>query len=253
MFLIVFATLRGPSAGWQSPVVLSAFAIAVVLVPLFLHRSANHPEPLFDPRLFRVRSFAVSNIAVSLSSVGAFTSWVLWPIFLINVWDYSVWAVGLSVLVSPIIAGISAILSGRWADERGFRGILALAAAIATAGQLWALLFLDAEVRFWFAFFPVTVLFGLGMGPLASLLNAVALRDIEPNAISTANGVHQALRYAVGGMGTALALAVLNGTHEVARYNVMWLILGLAQLAVIPLMLWGYPSSPRRGSAADEA
>jgi len=244
VFLVVFATLRGPSFGWRSPTVLGGFIVAGLLLPLFLRRSARHPEPLFDPRLFQVRSFAVSNIAVSLSMVGAFTSWVLWPIFLINVWHYSIWGVGLAFLVSPLISGVVAILGGRWADERGFRAILALSAAIAAMGQLWALLFLDTEVRFWFAFFPVTVLFGLGMGPLASLLNAAALRDIPVGSISTANGVHQALRYAVGGMGTALALAVLNGTHEVARYNTMWLILGVAQLLVVPLMALAYPDRP---------
>ena len=241
VFLVVYATLRGPSAGWSSPTIAGAFALAAVLLPLFVVRSLRHPEPLFDPRLFRIRSFAVANVAVSLSMVGAFTSWVLWPIFLLNVWGYGVWSVGLAFLVSPIVSGAVAVAGGRWADRHGYRGIMALAALLATLGHAWAWLFLDERVRFWFAFFPVTVLFGLGMGILASLLNAASLRDIASRSIATANGVHQALRYSVGGMGTALALAVLNGTHEVWRYDVMWLILGLAQLAVIPLMAFGYP------------
>ena len=251
MFLIVYATLRGPSAGWGTPTVAGGFVAAIVLIPLFLRRSARHPEPLFDPRLFEVRSFAVSNLAVGLSMVGAFTSWVLWPIFLINVWGYSVWGVGLAFLISPIVSGLVAILGGRWADAHGFRGIMTSAAAVATLGHLWALAFLDEQVRFWFAFFPVTVFFGFGMGILASLLNAAALRDIASNAIATANGVHQALRYAVGGMGTALALAVLNGAHDVWRYDTMWLILGIAQLLVVPLMLFGYPD--RAGESSDVA
>jgi MFS family permease len=241
VFLVVYATLRGPSAGWSSPVVIAAFVASVVLVPLFLVRSARHPEPLFDPRMFRIRSFAVANIAVSFSMVGAFTSWVLWPIYLINVWHYSVWGVGLAFLVSPVISGLVAILGGRWADTHGFRAIMAIAAGVASLGHLWALLFLGSDVRFWFSFFPITVLFGLGMGILASMLNAAALRDIESKAIATANGVHQSLRYAVGGMGTALALAVLNGHHDIWRYKTMWLILGAAQLLVVPLMALAYP------------
>ncbi len=242
VFLVVYATLRGPGAGWGSPTIVGAFIAAALLLPVFLLRSARHPEPLFDPRLFRIRSFAVSNLAVSLSMVGAFTSWVLWPIYLLNVWEYSVWGVGLAFLVSPIVSGAVAVLGGRWADGHGYRGIMAVAALFATLGHGWALVVLDERVRFWFAFFPVTVFFGLGMGILASLLNAAALRDIAANAIATANGVHQALRYAVGGMGTAVALAVLNGQHDVWRYDVMWAILGAAQLLVVPLMLIGYPA-----------
>ncbi len=241
VFLVVFATLRGPVSGWGSPLIVGAFAAAVMLVPAFVLRSARHPEPLFDPHLFRVRSFAVANIAVGLSMVGAFTSWVLWPIYLINVWGYSVWGVGMAFLVSPMVSGTVAVFGGRWADSHGFRGIMAAAASAATLAQLWAFIMLDERVRFWIAFFPVTVLFGLGMGILASLLNAAALRDIEPRAIATANGVHQALRYAFGGMGAALALAVLNGQHDVWRYDVMWVILGAAQLIVVPLMILAYP------------
>ncbi|MCP5026951.1 MAG: hypothetical protein GY929_11775 [Actinomycetia bacterium] len=79
---------------------------------------------------------------------------------------------------------------------------------------------------------------------LASLLNVAALKDIDAASIATANGVHQALRYAIGGMGVALALAVLNGSHDVWRYDTMWVVLGIAQIAVVPLMLFGYPREP---------
>jgi len=250
VFLVMFATLRGPSVGWGSPLIIASFAVAAVLLPALVARSARHPEPLFDPRLFHIRSFAVANIAVALSMVGAFTSWVLWPIFLINVWHYSVLSVGLAFLVSPLLSGLVAILGGRWADAHGFRRIMAAAAALATAGHVWAFVMLDTEVRFWIAFFPVTVFFGLGMGILASLLNAAALRDIAGDAIATANGIHQALRYAFGGMGTALALAVLNQRHDIWRYNTMWLILGLAQVSVIPLMLFAYPRERADAEAA---
>lgn len=242
VFLVVFATLRGPTSGWASPAVVAGFVGAVVLLPLFLWRSARHPEPLFDPRLFRIRSFAVSNVAVSLSMMGAFTSWALWPIFLINVWGYGAWGVGLAFLVAPVLSGVVAVIGGRWADRHGYVGILTLAALVVSCAHGWAFFVLDGDVRFWLSFFPVTVFFGVGMGVLASLLNAAALRDIESRAIATANGVHQALRYAVGGIGVALALAVLGGRHDVWRYDTMWLILGLAQLAVVPLVLFAYPN-----------
>ncbi len=42
---------------------------------------------------------------------------------------------------------------------------------------------------------------------------------------------------------------MLNGQHDVWRYDVMWVILGLAQLMVVPLMAFGYPVHP--GSTDD--
>ena len=241
VFLIVLATLQGRHWGWGSVNTLACFICAAVLLPLFLWRSARHDEPLFDPRLFRVRSFAVANLAVSLTMVGAFTSWFLWPQYLVGVWDYSLWAVGLAFTPAPIISAVMAVLGGRWADKHGFRGMMALASVIATGGHLWLLFFLDENVRFWFSFFPATVFFGLGMGVLASHLNSAALADIEPAAIATANGVHQSLRYSVGGIGVAVAIAVLGGAHEVHLYNWLWLLLGGLQALCLPLMGFAYP------------
>ena len=241
VFLVVLATLQGRDWGWGSTGTLACFVGAAVLLPLFLWRSAGHDEPLFDPRLFRVRSFAVANVAVSLAMMGAFTSWFLWPQYLVGVWDYSLWAVGLAFTPAPIISAVMAVLGGRWADKHGFRGMMALASAIATGGHLWLLFFLDDNVRFWFAFFPATVCFGLGMGVLASHLNSAALVDIEPAALATANGVHQSLRYSVGGIGVAIAIAVLGGNHEVHLYNWLWLLLGGLQALCIPLMGFAYP------------
>ena len=102
-------------------------------------------------------------------------------------------------------------------------------------------LFLDEEVEFWFAFFPASVMFGFGMGILASQLNSAALRDIPPESTATANGIHQSLRYAVGGMGVAVAITILNGQHDIARYDLMWLLLGVSMLIVAPLMWFLYP------------
>ena len=80
------------------------------------------------------------------------------------------------------------------------------------------------------------------MGVLASQLTGAVLRDIEPGSIATANGIHQSLRYAAGGMGVAAAITVLNGTQEVARYDALWLTLGALQFLVAPLMWFLYPA-----------
>jgi len=244
VFLLVLGTLQGRSWGWLSPYTVACFAGTTLLLPLFLIRSSKHPEPLFDPGLFRIRSFTVSNVAVTFAMVGAFTSWFLWPLFLTEVWEYSKAKVGLAFTPSPVLSAVVAVLGGRWADRRGFRGIMALAALIATVGFLWLYFFLDEEVQFWFAFFPSSVMFGFGMGVLASQLNSAALRDIPPESTATANGIHQSLRYAVGGMGAATAITVLNGTHEVQRYSLMWLLLGILMFLVAPLMWFLYPKEP---------
>ena len=251
VFLLVLGTLQGRSWGWSSIATVACFVGAAALLPIFLVRSSHHPEPLFDPGLFRIRSFSVANVAVTFAMLGAFTSWFLWPLFLTEVWAYSKAKVGLAFTPSPVLSALVAVLGGRWADRHGFRGIMALASLIATAGFFWLYLFLDEDVEFWFAFFPSSVMFGFGMGILASQLNSAALRDIPPESTATANGIHQSLRYAVGGMGVAAAITILNGSHDVAKYDLMWLLLGCLMFLVAPLMWLLYPryELPRREPA----
>jgi len=241
VLFVVLATLQGGSWGWTSPQTMGCFGAAVVLLPVFVARSARHPEPLFDPRLFRIRSFAVANAVATFGMAGAFTSWFLWPVFLSGVWGYDKLTIGMSLTPSPIISAVVAVLGGRWADKHGLRGMMTLAAVIGSLGQLWLWLFLGQEVQFWFAFFPATVMFGIGMGILASHLNSAALRDVPPESMATANGVHQALRYAVGGLGVAVSIAVLGGTNEVDRYTTLWMLLAISQFAIAPLLWFGYP------------
>ena len=178
--------------------------------------------------------------------VGAFTSWFLWPTCSSPRFGSTAkYKVGLAFTPSPVLSAVVAVLGGRWADRRGFRGIMTLAALIATVGFLWLYFFLnDEECASVFAFFPSSIMFGFGMGVLASQLNSAALRDIPPESTATANGIHQSLRYAVGGMGAATAITVLNGTHEVQRYSVMWLLLGILMVLVAPLMWFLYPKEP---------
>ena len=121
---------------------------------------------------------------------------------------------------------------------------MTLASVFATAGMLWLLFFLNENVHYWFAMFPSTMLFGLGLGVLASHLNSAALADIPTASIATANGVHQSLRYGLAAVGVAVAIAVLGGTHQVHLYNWMWLLLGILQALCIPLMWFGYPRGP---------
>ena len=46
VFLLVLGTLQGRSWGWASPLTIGCFFGAIILLPLFLVRSSNHPEPL---------------------------------------------------------------------------------------------------------------------------------------------------------------------------------------------------------------
>lgn len=104
MGLLALAVVQGPEWGWADGRVLAAFAGAPVLLPAFLRHSARHPSPVVDPSLFRVRSYAVANVATLVFACGFFASILNNVLFLGGVWRYSVVRTGLAVSPGPILA-----------------------------------------------------------------------------------------------------------------------------------------------------
>ena len=87
---LVLAISEGPTWGWSSPRVVGCFAASAVLGAWFVYRSAHHPEPVLDLRLFRARSFSVANAATLLYAMGFFAMLLGNILFLTGVWHYSI-------------------------------------------------------------------------------------------------------------------------------------------------------------------
>ena len=68
---LALAIVQGNEWGWHDGRVLGAFALAVPLCPW---RARTQPVPVVDPALFRVRSFAVANLATVLFTAAFFAA-----------------------------------------------------------------------------------------------------------------------------------------------------------------------------------
>ena len=110
---LVLAISQGPDWGWTSPAVLASGGVAAVLMAAFLFRSAHHPEPVLDLRLFRSRSFTVANLATLLYAMGFFAMLLGNILFLTSVWGYSILLAGLAVTPGPLVVAVVAGSGGQ--------------------------------------------------------------------------------------------------------------------------------------------
>jgi len=87
---LLLAVVQGRDWGWTSSPTLIACLVGLALLLAFTVRSSVHPEPLFDLKLFKVRSYTVANIG-SVFFLVAFFSWlIVLPEYLQRVWGWSV-------------------------------------------------------------------------------------------------------------------------------------------------------------------
>jgi MFS family permease len=70
MFALLYAVIQGQSDGWDAPLVIAAFIVAVVFIGLFILAESRARAPMLRLDLFRNRAFTVASI---IAVVGMFS------------------------------------------------------------------------------------------------------------------------------------------------------------------------------------
>ena len=207
---LALGIVQGPRWGWMSWDTILAFAASLVLFPLFMHRNKDQSMPLVDFTLFSIPTFRTANVvSLGVSLVGS-SVWLLWPIHLATVWEYSQIQIGLAITPTPLLAGLVSIGTGRWVQTYGYRGILSVGTALLVLGNIWLIIFYGSEVHYWGRMFPGLVLYGLAMGLTFAPLNSAALADVPEQVYGRANATFLTGRAMCSAIGIAILVAIIG-------------------------------------------
>lgn len=237
---VVTAIMQGRVWGYSSPITITVAVIGVAALGLFVANSSRHPEPLLNLHLLRRRGVFVANTVNFLGSITSQPLWIVWPLFMKNVWNFSTLQVGLGVTLGPVTAGCSTLVFSRLADRIGSIGLCRLGTMLQMAAVSWHLTQLGSEVNFWFDFAPGILMYGLGWGMSIPLLNGVALEWVEEKFFAETNGLYGTLRYASGAIGTAMVFALLTTTRgiEALPYYERILAVFLVATTLSAMAMW---------------
>lgn len=243
--LLALGIVEGPTWGWLSWRVLTALAVALAMVPLFIHRSLHHPNPLIDLRLFELRTYAVASGANVFISISGMSVWLIWPLFMTNEWGYSQIAVGLAITPTPLLAGSVAIMSTRWSSGHGYRALLVSGSLILVAANVWYLTMLGSEPAYTTEMLPGLVMYGVGMGLTFAPINAAALADVAPSQYGQANAGFSTGRFLSGAIGVAGVIAALgerDAGDPLAGYDRGFAVLAVVALLAAVLLIVAWPT-----------
>ncbi len=207
---LALGIVQGPRWGWMSWETILAFAAALLLFPLFIYRNKDQVIPLVDFKLFTIPTFTTANIvSLGVSLVGS-SVWLLWPIHLASVWEYSQIQIGLAITPTPLLAGIVSIGTGWWVQTYGYRGTLLIGTGILALANMWFIFFYGSDVHYWGRMFPGLVLYGLAMGLTFAPLNSAALADVPENVYGRANATFLTGRAICSAIGIAILVAIIG-------------------------------------------
>ncbi len=236
---LVLVIVQGRVWGWTDPVILAVGMLAAVNAVLFVTSSRSSAEPLVDFGLFGVQSFTVVTLASALLATSTTAAWFLYPLFMIEAWDYSIFQVGLAMTPGPVALVVASLFSGRFADRRGYKHMLILGSVLAMVGTAWMALWLEPGRSYVFAFLPGTLCIGLGMALMLGPGNSAALRDVDLAQLGAANAVYNTARIFGGALGIAVVASIIGTAVAGQRLDELrtgWWTM-VAVMSVSPLLL----------------
>lgn len=246
---LTFAIVQGRIWGWTDGRILAIVAATIVAFVVFIRSSMTHDEPLLDLRLLRIPTFTVTTTASAVLSTSTSATWFLYPLFMTEVWDYSILQVGLAMTPGPAVLVLFAPFAGRLADAYGFKWLLVAGSTMATLGTAWMAWRLQPDEIYVRAFLPGTLGIGFGMAFMLGPANAAALRDIGSDQLGAANATYNMARMACAALGVAITAAIIGDTavgERLTSFRISWWVM-VAIMALAPiLLLLRYPGPRHR-------
>ncbi len=208
----LLALSNGQEKGWSSTYVITALALAIVGLVMFIAVESVVEHPLLPLALFRHRNFSLSMVLAVFRSVGLFGGVFLLPIFLESVVGYTTIQTGLWMMPGAAAVGLMMPIAGRLADRYGPNWLVTLGTVL-TCGSLVYYGGLDPRSSAAFIIVPQLVR-GAGLALLMAPLLAAAINSVPKNQVATASSFLNVAQRVGGSFGIAvLNTFVSNSIH----------------------------------------
>jgi EmrB/QacA subfamily drug resistance transporter len=226
---LALGIVQGPSWGWGSARIVGTFVLSVVLLILFVLRSARHPAPVFELSLFRVRSFAVANAGGFVFALGFYALLLCNVLFLTGVWGYSIVKAGVALTPGPLMAAVSAPIGGRLSDRFGQRLVAVPGGLIFAAGCLLFATRMHATSSYWADFLPATILTGFGVGLSFAGFGSAAVAELPAPRFATGGAINNTFRQIGAALGISALIAILGASKAggLSAFHRAWWLMAL--------------------------
>ena len=177
----------------------------LVLAVLFIRLELRHPDPIFEPRLFRNRALAAASGGVGLSNLAMYSLLLSVPILLDARSDTSTLEAGLVLTALSASMIVLAPAGGMMADRFGRRAPTVAGLALATVGTV-PIALAGADVTIPTLIVGLTVM-GIGLGVANPGLQTTAVESVTQQRAGMASGLYSTSRY----LGSIVGSAILAG------------------------------------------
>lgn len=209
-----FALMEGETYGWGSPVILSAFGLALLSAVLFLLAEGKGRAPLFPLGMFRNRTVSSGMAAGMAINIGLSGILFVMPLYYQQLRGLSAQSAGLALLPLTVPLVVNPIFTGRLAAKFGPRLPMTSGFILAAIGTL-ILAWSGAETGFAVTFAGL-LLFGCGVTLTIPPLMAAVVSAVSRELTGTASGALNSSRQLGATLGVAVVGSIVAGSGAFA-------------------------------------
>ncbi len=211
MGAVVLGLVEAGADGWSAPITVSAFAVGLVLLTVFVANERRVEEPILPLRLLADATRSTANASRGLVYAGMYGMFFFLGLFFQDVQGFSPLRAGLAFLPIPVSVFVASQLASRVLVDRVPRkGVMLTGIILATVSLLLGSR-ISATSSYGQIVLPL-VLLGLGSGLSFVSLTSASLAGVDPADAGAASGLINVSQQ----LGAALGLAVLVTVFDVA-------------------------------------
>jgi EmrB/QacA subfamily drug resistance transporter len=207
LFALTYALIEGNRHGWTSPEIVGLFVGAVILLVAFVVLEHRQRLPMLDLSLFRIGSFAGSNLVAMLVSLGMFGVFFFVSLYIQNILGWSPTQAGAAFLPMTLLIILVAPAAGKLSDRVGSRWLMGGGMTLVSISLLLYQR-VGLHSTFW-TLLPAMLLGGVGMALTMSPMTAAAMSSVPVDKAGVGSGVLNSFRQLGGSLGIALMGAIL--------------------------------------------
>lgn len=201
---LIWAIIEAPSHGWGSPAIVLGYAVAVVILGIFVAWERHSDHPMLDIRVFENPRFSAASASITLVFFAMFGSFFVITQYLQIVRDYTAFQAGVRMAPIALVLFVAAPASSTFVRWFGSKVVVAGGLTIAAIGLA---IFGGLRVQSGYGSVLLAIMvLGLGM----ALTMAPATESIMGSLPREKAGVGSAVNDTTRQVGGALGVAILG-------------------------------------------
>ncbi|MEO9322415.1 MFS transporter [Nocardioides sp. C4-1] len=209
---LTWTIIEAPEHGWTSVTTVAGFAVAAVLVGVFVAVERAVEHPMLDVTLFLDRRFSAACGAVTVAFFALFGFIFLITQFFQFTRDYSALGTGLRILPVATCIAIASIAGATLAPRLGTKAVVTTGLVLLGSAFLW-ISTVTVEVSYAQVIVPQMVLMGLGLGLVSTPATESILQVLPPARAGVGSAVNDATRELGGTLGVAVVGSLFSSLY----------------------------------------